>query len=118
MYKVIRRSGRDQRKLRVRKKIFGTAEMPRLSVFRSNKYVYAQLINDTKGNTIVAVAEEVKALHKATKKADAAFEVGKTMAKKALEKNISKVVFDRNGYQYAGRIKKIAEGAREGGLVL
>jgi large subunit ribosomal protein L18 len=119
MYKVIlRKTNREQRKLRVRKKIYGTTEMPRLTVFRSNKYIYAQLIDDTKGHTIVDVSKEVKDLHAKVKKSDAALAVGKLLAKKALGKKINKVVFDRNGYQYAGRVKSVAEGAREGGLSL
>lgn len=96
----------------------GTATMPRLSVFRSNKYIYAQVIDDIKGKTLVDVSAESKEIHKAKTKVAAAIEVGKLLAKKALEKKIKEVVFDRNGYQYHGRVKGVADGAREGGLKL
>lgn len=96
----------------------GTATMPRLSVFRSNKYIYAQVIDDAKGKTLVDVSAESKEIHKAKTKVVAAVEVGKLLAKKALEKKIKEVVFDRNGYQYHGRVKGVADGAREGGLKL
>lgn len=93
---------------RVRAKIKGTAETPRLYVFRSNKHIYAQIIDDDKANTIVSV-QGLKTLK-------AAHEVGKTVAQKAKEKNIEKILFDRGGYKYHGRISQIAEGAREEGL--
>jgi large subunit ribosomal protein L18 len=109
---ILRKSNRERRKLRVRKKIFGTAEHPRLSVFRSLKYIYAQLIDDTKGKTLVYAQSKKQ---KGTKSEDA-FAVGKELAKIAKEKGIKEAVFDRNGYQYHGRLQKLAEGAREGGL--
>jgi large subunit ribosomal protein L18 len=119
MYKVLqRKNNREKRSLRVRKKVEGTAERPRLSVFRSNKYTYCQLINDVDGVTLVGVSKEVPNLHKGKRKTEAAYEVGKLMAKKALEKGVKEVVFDRNGYRYHGRVKSLAEGAREGGIVL
>ena len=119
MYKVtLRKSNREKRKLRVRKKVVGTADKPRLSVFRSNKYIYAQIINDAIGKTLVDVSDEVRKIHRNKKKTDAASEVGRFLAKRALEKNIHEVVFDRNGYKYHGRVKGVAEGAREGGLKL
>ena len=119
MYRVIRRkSNRAQRKLRVRKKIFGTTDRPRLTVFRSNKFTYCQLVDDSKGETLVSIGPEIQDLHKGKTKTEAAFEVGKLLAKKALEKNIKMAIFDRNGYKYHGRVKSIAEGAREGGLQL
>ncbi len=99
---------------RVRAKIIGTKEIPRLCVFRSNKHIYAQLIDDEKGKTLVSVKDvEIK---KKNKKTELAFEVGKLIAKKAIEKKIEKIVFDRAGYQYHGRVKSLADGAREGGL--
>jgi large subunit ribosomal protein L18 len=119
MYKVIlRKTNRERRKLRVRKKVFGTSEKPRLSIFRSNNYIYAQLIDDEKRKTIVDVSSEVKELHEGKKKADAAFAVGKLLADKAIKAKIKNVVFDRNGYRYHGRVKSLADGAREGGLKL
>jgi len=104
-------------KYRVRKKVFGSNDKPRLSVFRSNKQIYAQLINDDQGTTIVSASSREKAFaEKKVPKADMAKEVGKLLAEKAKEAGIEKVVFDRNGYLYHGRVKSLAEGAREGGL--
>jgi len=114
--KVLKRSNRERRKLRVRKKIFGTAEMPRLSVFRSNKYIYGQIVDDSKGKTLVSAAAEVKELHTGAKKLDASKKCGELLAKKAIKAKIKKVVFDRGGYIYIGRVASFAEGAREGGL--
>lgn len=105
---------KDRRKVRVRAKITGTAESPRLSVFRSNKGMYVQLIDDAKGITLASAhSSEVKLKDK---KVIVSSELGKLIAKKALEKKIEKVVFDRGGNRYHGRIKAVAEGAREGGL--
>jgi len=119
MYKVIlRKSNREKRKLRVRASIFGTNERPRLSVFRSNNYITAQLIDDVKGVTLVDTFKEAKDLHKDKTKVEAAKEIGLLLAKKAKKSKITKVVFDRNGYRYHGRVKNVAEGAREGGLEL
>lgn len=104
-------------KYRVRKKILGSAQKPRLSVFRSNKQIYAQLINDDQGVTLAAASSSEKALaEKKGTKTELAREVGKLLAGKAKEAGIETVVFDRNGYLYHGRIKSLAEGAREGGL--
>lgn len=104
-------------KYRVRKKVFGSEEKPRLSVFRSNKQIYAQLINDDKGSTVVAASSREKALtEKKLPKSEMAKEVGKLLAEKARGAGIEKIVFDRNGYLYHGRVKSLAEGAREGGL--
>lgn len=104
----------------VRKKIFGTTERPRLSVYRSLNEIYGQIIDDTTGKTLVAIssiAKDVKAEAASTKsKIEKSVLVGKALAKKAIEKNITTVVFDRNGYLYHGRIKAFADGAREGGL--
>lgn len=105
---------RARRKGRVGAKVSGTSARPRLSVFRSNRGIYAQLIDDGGGKTLAAVsALEIK---DRGKKSAVSFELGKLIAKKAAEKNISKVVFDRNGYKYHGRVKALADGAREGGL--
>ena len=107
-----------QRKRRVRSKIFGTKTRPRLSVFRSNKYIYGVLIDDEDGKTLVSVGD--KKLGKEVKtdmtKSDRARLAGKKLAELARKKKISKVVFDRGPYKYLGRIKAYAEGAREGGL--
>ena len=116
---VLRKTNRERRKLRVRKEVFGTSNRPRLSVFRSNKYSYGQLIDDTAGKTLVSVSlKNVKDLHKAKVKQEASFSLGKKLAEEALKKKIKQVVFDRSGYKYHGRVKQIAEGAREGGLQL
>ena len=104
---------RSRRQARIRAKISGTAERPRLSVFRSNRYVYAQLINDDQGKTLAA-ASSVKIAGKGVM--EKAKETGKELAKKAKALKINKVVFDRGGYIYKGKIKAIADGAREGGL--
>ncbi len=102
---------------RIRKTIKGTAERPRLSVFRSNKQIYAQLIDDLNGITIAAASSASKDFEKMnTKKVDIAKEVGKSIATKANESGISSVIFDRGGYLYHGRVKALAEGAREAGL--
>ena len=106
----------QKRKIRIRAKIKSLENRPRLSVFRSNQYIYAQLIDDPKGKTILGVSE--KSLDKNTKqkKIEKAKELGVLIAKKAIGKKIKKVVFDRGSYSYHGRVKALAEGAREGGL--
>lgn len=104
---------REKRQAHIRKKIFGTAERPRLSVFRSNKYLYVQLIDDLAQKTLLA-ANTVKGEKGANK--EAAKWVGKDIADKALQGKITNVVFDRSGYRYHGVIKEIADAAREGGL--
>ncbi len=110
----IKQNKRLRRKGRVRAKAYGTAECPRLSVFRSNRGIYAQIINDDIGKTLVAVgAGEIKTKGN---KIVISLELGKLIAAKAAAKGISLVVFDRNGYKYHGRVKALAEGAREGGL--
>lgn len=111
-----RNSNRNKRKLRIRSKIRGTPERPRISVYKSNKYTYAQLVDDVSGRTIVTVSDKVKDLHKGRTKSAAAFEVGKLLAEKAKESKVKSAVFDREGYRYHGRIRSVAEGAREGGL--
>ena len=114
--KADRKMERERRHLRVRTKISGTAERPRLCVYRSNSNLYVQVIDDVAGNTLVQAStldKEVKTKH-ANK--EAAKEVGTLVAKRALEKNIKEVVFDRGGYIYHGVVKELAEAAREGGL--
>jgi large subunit ribosomal protein L18 len=114
-----RENARQKRKIRIRKKIFGTEARPRLSVFRSAKHIYAQLVVDSSGSTILAastVSPEIREEIMNLKKSDAARKVGVLIGRKAAEKNIRKVVFDRNGFLYHGRIKALAEGARESGL--
>lgn len=114
---MIRRyqSAKEKRKARIRAKIKGTVVRPRLSVFRSNRYTYAQIINDEKGKTLVATGENDLKL-KSNSKTNKAKLIGKTLAQKALKAGIKKVVFDRGSYKYHGRIKALAEGAREGKL--
>ena len=108
---------RHRIKLRVRKLISGTAEMPRLTVFRSNKQIYAQIVNDLDGKTLVSASSRVPEISgTAMAKIDQAKQVGKLIAQKAVDAGIENVVFDRNGYLYHGRIKSLAEAAREGGL--
>jgi len=107
---------RLKRHLRVRAKISGTAERPRLCVFRSAKHIYAQIIDDVTGNTLVAASTMDKDFEGYGGNKIAARKVGNMIAKKAIEKGISEVVFDRGGYVYHGRIQELAEGAREGGL--
>lgn len=103
-------------KRRIRKKISGTAQSPRLTVFRSNKQIYAQLIDDTKGVTLASASSyNNKATDKLAKIEQAAV-VGKEIAEKAVKAGITSVVFDRNGYLYHGRVKSLADSAREGGL--
>ncbi len=121
MKKVIeRQTRREKRRVRVRARIFGTATCPRLNVFRSLKSIYAQLIADEQGKTLVAVhskALKIGKIENYAGKAALAYAVGKELAVKAKEKNITAVVFDRAGYRYQGRVKALAEGARAGGLV-
>ncbi|NLY56032.1 MAG: 50S ribosomal protein L18 [Firmicutes bacterium] len=114
-----RKKARQKRQLRVRKKVFGTAERPRLSVFRSLNHIYAQIIDDTTGNTLVAAStldKELKGQLKYGGNIEAAKAVGKLVAEKAKAKGITRVVFDRGGNLYHGRVKALADSAREGGL--
>ncbi len=101
--------------LRIRKAVVGTAERPRLSVYRSNHAIYCQLIDDRAGHTILAASSMDKSIAKATN-VEQAKQVGKLIAEKAVGSKIEAVVFDRSGYLYHGRVKALAEGAREGGL--
>jgi large subunit ribosomal protein L18 len=108
--------GRERRHRRIRAKVAGTDERPRLSIFRSNKHIYAQIINDEIGKTLVSASDSESKSTKGKGKLDVSKLVGEEIAKKAKEKKISKVVFDRSGYLYTGRVKQVAEGARAGGL--
>lgn len=113
--KVSRKERRKKRHLRIRKKIKGTKERPRLFVFKSLKHIYCQIINDEEGKTILSASDfEIK--EKVKNKIELAKKVGELIARKAREKGIEKVVFDRGGYKYHGKVKALAEGAREGGL--
>ena len=112
-------NARLKRKKRIRKKIFGTSERPRLSIFRSTRHIYAQIIEDTTGRTLVAASTVEKTVRERSKfedKKSAANYIGKLLAQRAVEKGISKVIFDRNGFLYHGRVKALSAGAREGGL--
>jgi len=111
------RNNRIKRKIRTRGKIFGTLERPRLSVFRSSKHIYAQVIDDVSGSTIASISD-VKSKKASGPKSEIAFNVGKELAKAVKGKKIEKVIFDRNGYKYHGRVKKLVEGVREGGIEL
>ncbi|MCC6526236.1 MAG: 50S ribosomal protein L18 [Polyangiaceae bacterium] len=116
---IKKNEGRERRKLRIRKRVSGTPERPRITVFRSAKHIYAQVVDDTQGATLAYVSTLSKDLRgqlgEATK-VDAAKKVGALLAEMCRSKNITKVVFDRNGYQFHGRIKALAQAAREAGL--
>ena len=107
---------RQQRHKRIRAKIKGTASRPRLAVFRSNQHMYVQLIDDDKENTLISLSDFKIKQKKGLTRLELAKKIGISIAKKALEQNIKKIVFDRAGYKYHGRVKAIADGAREGGL--
>ena len=107
---------RQRIKFRIKKIVSGTAQKPRLVVFRSNSEIYAQIIDDTKGVTLVAASSRDKDLKATGTKTERAKQVGEAIAKKALAAGIETVSFDRGGYLYHGRVKSLAEGAREGGL--
>ena len=115
-----RRKARLRRKISVRKKLFGTAERPRVSVMRSHKNIYAQVINDDEGKTLLATngskAADVEIPEGVTGKCATAYRVGRNVAELAKEKGIASVVFDRSGYLYHGRIAALARGLRDGGL--
>ncbi len=108
-----KKTQKQRRQKRIRTKIYGTGEIPRLAVFRSNRFISAQLINDTIGNTLVAATTQK--LTKGTP-LEKAKEIGVEIAKLAKEKKISKIVFDRGGYIYTGQVQALADGARDGGL--
>ncbi|WP_437504549.1 50S ribosomal protein L18 [Sorangium sp. So ce1099] len=111
--------GRERRKLRIRKKVEGTPERPRLSVFRSSKHIYAQVIDDVSGKTLAhasTLSKDLKGSLEEDNKVEAAKKVGALIARICKEKQIDKVVFDRNGYLYHGRVSALAQAAREAGL--
>jgi len=107
---------RERRHKRIRKKIFGTKERPRLCVFKSNRYIYAQVIDDREGNTLVAASSLEKEIGASNINCDVSKRVGLLIGKRAIEKGIKKIVFDRGGYRYHGNIKALAEGIREVGI--
>ena len=110
---------RARRHLRVRKRVRGTSVRPRLVVFRSSKHIYAQVVDDDRGVTLVGASDRTEGIAvDGTGKTAKSFALGRLIAAKAKEKGIAKVVFDRGGYQYHGRVKAVAEGARKGGLEL
>ena len=111
---------REKKHMRIRNRFSGTAERPRLAVFRSNNHMYAQIIDDTVGNTLVSAStleKEIKAELNKTNDVEAAAYLGKVIAKRAMDKGISEVVFDRGGFLYHGKIEAVAEAAREAGVV-
>lgn len=113
-----KRYHRKIRQRRIRKKLTGTAQLPRLAVFRSNKHIYAQVIDDTKNMTLIAMSDIANSKKdEKTTKIQIASQVGENLAKAVIKKNIKKVVFDRSGYKFHGRIKALAEGAQKGGLI-
>lgn len=120
---LTKKQKRIRRHNRVRAKVKGTSEAPRLCVFRSNKHITAQIIDDQRGKVLIFASDFEKPASKEkkkdslSKKTERAFTVGKVVAQKAIEKKIKKVVFDRGGFNYHGRVKAVADGAREGGLV-
>jgi len=109
-------SRRERIKRGIRKRLSGSTERPRLSVYRSNKGIYAQVIDDSNGKTLVSASSLSKDFDGSGNKIEQSKAIGKTIAEKALAAGIETVVFDRNGYLYHGRVKSLAEGAREGGL--
>ncbi|NOZ93080.1 50S ribosomal protein L18 [bacterium 3DAC] len=116
---VNRKEKRVKRHRRIRKSVFGTAERPRMAIYKSLKHMYVQIINDEIGHTLVSAATNEKAIQEAIKgmsKTEQAKYLGKVIAERALEKGIKKVVFDRGGFKYQGRVQALAEAAREAGL--
>jgi large subunit ribosomal protein L18 len=120
MLKKTLKTGRFKRATRIRKKVSGTEARPRLTVYRSNTQIYAQIVNDLTGSTLVSASSIVKSVKENLKDAKGKMEmskaVGKEIAKRALDANITEVVFDRSGYKYHGRVKAVADAAREAGL--
>lgn len=114
---TVKSEGRTRRKQRIRKKVRGTAARPRLSVYRSARHIYVQLIDDEQGKTLAAASSLVEEVKKVEgPKSDVAKAVGKAIAQASISHGIKQVVFDRNGYRYHGRVKAVADGAREAGL--
>jgi large subunit ribosomal protein L18 len=116
MMTVVKNNRRQRIRYRIRKVVKGTAERPRLSIFRSNRYIYVQAIDDVRGHTLCAADSRELDQSQKSKKTDQARAVGKLLAERAKAANIESVVFDRGGYLYHGRVKALADGAREGGL--
>jgi len=113
-----RQDARRRRHFRVRKSVHGTAQRPRLAVFRSNRYIYAQVIDDESGHTVAAASSQEETLRDRTLTIETAAEVGKRVATRAKDAGIKAVVFDRGGFKFHGRVKAVAEAAREEGLTL
>jgi large subunit ribosomal protein L18 len=111
-----RQAARDRRHARVRKHLSGSTERPRLAVYRSNRYIYAQVIDDVAGHTVAAASSQEKDLRSKTLTVETASEVGKLVAERAKAAGVSTVVFDRGGYKFHGRVKALADAAREAGL--
>ena len=114
-----RKQARLKRKQRIRKKLSGTSERPRLTVFRSARHIYAQIIDDSRGHTLASASSLEKSIRELTDKGDksaVANRIGKLVAERAIEKGVKSVVFDRNGFLYHGRVKAVSDGARKGGL--
>ena len=119
MPEIDRRTARLQRHKRIRKHVGGAPERPRLNVFRSLRHIYAQVIDDSRGHTLVSASTidpEVEAQIQGLSKTEQARVVGRTLAQRALDQGVSQVIFDRGGYKYHGRVKALADAAREGGL--
>lgn len=113
---AVRLKGRQRRHFRVRRKVRGSGERPRLAVFRSNRYIYAQVIDDDAGRTLAAASSQEAAMRGRRLTKETATEVGKLVASRAKEVGIGRVIFDRGGYAYHGRVQALADGAREEGL--
>lgn len=114
--KFLKENRRKKIHMRIRNKLRGTAERPRISVFRSNLQIYCQLIDDSRGHTIAFASSRESGIDQSVNKSEQARQVGKLLAERAREANVETVLFDRSGYLYHGRIKALADGAREGGL--
>ena len=114
--KATRSEARARRRRRVRRKISGTAQRPRFSVFRSNRYIYAQLIDDVEGRTIAAASSQEPDLRGSSLTVDTAAKVGELLGQRAKEAGVTEAVFDRGGYKYHGRVKALADAAREAGV--
>jgi len=111
-----RQDARDRRHTRVRKRVHGTEDRPRLAIYRSNKYIYAQVIDDVRGRTLAAASSQESALRSDNLNLAAATKVGEAIASRAKEAGVSAVVFDRGGYKFHGKVKALADAAREAGL--
>lgn len=114
--RATRSTARNRRRQRVRRKISGTSQRPRFSVFRSNRYIYAQLIDDVEGRTIAAASSQEADLRGSSLTVETAAEVGALLGQRAKEAGVTEVVFDRGGYKFHGRVKALAEAARQAGL--